>query len=102
MGGLPGRSPSALSCFLNTGRRAALLVSRVLFTLFQPESVGERAASRGSAQLAVQPAAQISVQPAAQLAVQSPAKRCVRCSKKEKKRKKRKRREKEEEWSAGC
>ena len=41
--------------------------------------------SRGSAQLAVQPAAQISVQSAAQLAVQSLAKRCVRCSKKEKK-----------------
>ena len=54
-------------------------------TLFQPELVGERAVSRGSAQLAVQPAAQISVQSAAQLAVQSLAKRCVRCSKKKKK-----------------
>ena len=59
------------------------LVPCVFFlTLFQPELVGERAVSRGSAQLAVQPAAQISVQSAAQLAVQSPAKRCVRCSKK--------------------
>ena len=54
--------------------------------LFQPESAGERAVSRGFAQLAVQPAAQISVQSAAQLAVQSPAKRCVRCSKRNKKK----------------
>ena len=59
------------------------LVPCVFFflTLFQPELVGERAVSRGSAQLAVQPAAQFSVQSAAQLAVQSLAKRCVRCSK---------------------
>ena len=64
------------------------LVSCVFFlTLFQPELVGERAVSRGSAQLAVQPAAQISVQSAAQLAVQSLAKRCVRCFKKKGKKK---------------
>ena len=47
VGVLLGRSPSALSCFLNTGRRWAVAVSRVFFTLFQPESVGEPAASRG-------------------------------------------------------
>jgi hypothetical protein len=71
-----------------------LILSRVFFTLFQPESVGERAVSRGFAQLAVQPTAQISVQPAAQLAVQSLAKRCVRCSKKKKKEKERKKKKK--------
>ena len=48
-------------------------------TLFQPEFVGERAASRGSAQLAAQPAAHVAVQPAAQLAVQGTAMRRVRC-----------------------
>ena len=48
--------------------RRVALVFRVLFTLFQPEFVGERAASRDPAQLAVQPAAHIAVQPAAQLA----------------------------------
>ena len=52
--------------------------------------IGERAASRGLAQLAVQPAAQISVQPAAQLAVQGPAKRRARCSENRKKGEKKK------------
>ena len=60
------------------------MVFRVPFTLFQPESVGERAVSRGPVQLAVQPAAQIVVQQAARLAVQGTAMRRVRCSQKEK------------------
>ena len=54
------------------------LVSCVFFlTLFQPELVGERAVSRGSAQLAAQPAAHVAVQPAAQLAVQGTTMRRV-------------------------
>ena len=67
--------------------RRAFSWSHVSFlTLFQPEFVGERAVSRGSAQLAAQPAAHIAVQPAAQLAVQSTTMRRVRCSKKKEKK----------------
>ena len=57
------------------------MVFRVPFMLFQPESVGERAVSRGPVQLAVQPAAQNVVQQAARLAVQGTAMRRVRCKK---------------------
>ena len=60
------------------------LMCSYFLTLFQPELVGERAVSRGSARLAAQPAAHIAVQPAAQLAVQGSAMRRVRCKKKRK------------------
>ena len=80
-GGLLGRSPLALTCFLNTGRRGALL-SHVFFSRFFSRSLLESAPRRGGpAQLAVQPAAHIAVQPAAQLAVQGSAMRRVGCKK---------------------
>ena len=46
-GGLLGRSPLALSCFLNTGRRGALL-SHVFFSRFFSRSLLESASRRGA------------------------------------------------------
>ena len=46
-GGLPGRSPLALTCFSNTGRRGALL-SHVFFSRFFSRSLLESAPRRGA------------------------------------------------------